>query len=54
MQHRHFLYPSKRTFNADDWAGRNEASDREEKMCPLGLIYEELPAKVITFLLPVL
>lgn len=48
MQHTHFLCPVK-GLNGGDWAGREEPAERQEKMCPLGLIYEELPAKVITF-----
>lgn len=34
--------------------GRQQPSQREGERCPLGLIYEELPAEVITFLLSVL
>lgn len=33
--------------------GRQGENHQKEKMCPLGVIYEELPAPVITFLLPV-
>lgn len=36
------------------WQDRQGGTIRGRRWCPLGLIYEKLPAKVITFLLPVL